>query len=478
MLRFEIWFMSSSSSSVGAARRPGVIRTPLPDAGAKAESPRDDAAPEAVPENDDQSLCSFVLEVSASRPQGVGVASGAGSGRLRRLTELPGKLRRRATPRPTTPGEPSKRDPVGPASIIQSPLAAPVDVTQPRARVVLLNQRGKRRAPPIWMSSLAIHAVFILLLAAFSITTVDPPKELLLWASPPTLEEEVTITDVNLDADADISQIADLEELSAELIDPGQASVGLFAAKAALAEAAGETSLPMGSLGDVGALFGESGAGLTEFGSGLGDAPTAQFFGAKIEGRRIVFVLDNSGSMQSGRLETVIAEVMRCIESLSAEQEFYVIFHSDTVYPMFYPDPVDRFIQPTDRNKQFLTEWLATVELCLGDSVDEALVVAAMIRPDTVFLLSDGRIHGDRTMRFLMSAEQRDFPIHTFAVGLGASVVGRRNLGDIAAANGGEFREGDVPEEMRLLSRSRPRPYHADRPGLVWGRNVKSSGFR
>ena len=52
-----------------------------------------------------------------------------------------------------------------------------------------------------------------------------------------------------------------------------------------------------------------------------------------------------------------------------------------------------------------------------------------MIEPDTVFLLSDGRIQGDHTMRFLLAAETRNFPIHTFAVGLGASLAGRKNLG-------------------------------------------------
>jgi hypothetical protein len=292
------------------------------------------------------------------------------------------------------------------------------------------------------------------------------------------LEEEVTLNDIDFDPAEDVAEIVDEQILDAELIDPGQAELGALAAEAALAPVMGDPSLPTGSLADVGALFGENGAGLADFGAGLGDAPIAKFFGTKIEGRRIVFVLDNSGSMQGGRLETVIDELVRAVDSLTPEQEFYVIFHSDTVYPLFYPTPVDRYVLPTDANKRRLAAWLDTVELCLGDSVDEALAAAGMIRPDTVFLLSDGRVQGDRTMRFLLSAEVRDFPIHTFGVGMGGSVVGRRNLADIAKANGGEFHDSDVPAEFRELARTKPRPYHSEQPGPIWGPKVKARAFR
>ncbi len=186
-----------------------------------------------------------------------------------------------------------------------------------------------------------------------------------------------------------------------------------------------------------------------------------------------MFVLDNSGSMQNGRLETVIAELLRCVDSLRDDQEFYVIFHSDAVYPLFYPDPVDRYLRPTKANKRMLARWLDTVELCLGDSVDEAIAMAAMIEPDTVFLLSDGRIQGNKAIRFLLAGETRNFPIHTFAVGMGGSVAGRRNLAEVADANGGEFRESEIPDEMRDLARREMRPYHSEQPGPVWGRRVK-----
>src|SRR5690606_35879851 len=122
--------------------------------------------------------------------------------------------------------------------------------------------------------------------------------------------------------------------------------------------------------------------------------------------------------MQGGRLETVIAELLNCLDRLRDDQEFYILFHSDAVYPMLYPDPIDRYLRPTDANKRMVAGWLETVELCLGDSVEDAINAAAMIEPDTVFLLSDGRIQGDNKFRVLMNGNARNFPIHTFAVGM------------------------------------------------------------
>jgi hypothetical protein len=319
---------------------------------------------------------------------------------------------------------------------------------------------------------MGFNCLVIIVLMSGKLPVVAPLDEL-LWATAPSVEE-VDFTDVPLQAIADNLPIDGVNDAADELIDPGIASLGELDSAAVLADAGPNPTVPIGSLGgDLGALFGESGAGLTQFDTDLGDAPTAKFFGQEIEGRRIVFVLDNSGSMQGGRLETVIAELLRCVDSLRDDQEFYVIFHSDSVYPLFYPDPVDRYIRPTPANKRTLARWLDTVELCLGDSVDEALAVAEMIQPDTVFLLSDGRIQSEKTLRYLLDSSRRNFPIHTFAVGMGSSVAGRRNLADVAAANGGEFRESEIPEEMRNVARQELRPYHSERPGPIWGSHVK-----
>jgi len=468
------------------------ISLPSPDDGAGDAADNDDASIR-------RALKSFVFEVSAGRPKGVADATDLQiridlpNGRPSRL-RAPRRRFRKPAPSPeaqdsaatgdandgTLPRTPPEATANGgrASSSQRQDTEATSNDGRLSERSPLVNRlrvkprfNRRRKGLPAGIASIGFNSLIVIVLLAGKLPGV-PPLDELLWATAPSVEE-IEFTDVDFDATEEDPPI-DGDDPTDELIDPGQASFGEFETAAALVEVGGEPTLPAGSLGgDLGALFGESGAGLTEMDSGLGDAPTAKFFGQKIEGRRIVFVLDNSGSMQDGRLETVNAELLRCVESLEDDQEFYVIFHSDTIYPLFYPDPVDRYIRPTDANKRMLARWLDTVELCLGDSVDDALAAAAMIDPDAVFLLSDGRIQGNKKIRFLLDGQSRNFPIHTFAVGMGSSVAGRRNLADIAAANGGEFREGEIPAEMRELARQRLRPYHSERPGPVWGRQVK-----
>ncbi len=292
-----------------------------------------------------------------------------------------------------------------------------------------------------------------------------------------------TAIETPADPDDDVEKLVDEEPTG--VIDPGEApmagdggpsAMGPLSADALAIGMAGDVSAGAGTgtFGEVGALFGDGGNGRGEFGSGLG-ARRWRSFSAQIEGRRIVFVLDNSGSMQDGRLETVIDELKRCVDSLAKDQQFYVIFYSDTVYPLFYPDPATRYVEPTPRNKQMLAAWLDSVELCLGDAVIEALSAATAIEPDVVLLLSDGRIQGQRKMTFLLDARTRNFPIHTIGVGLGnGAASSRRNLQDVAAANGGDFREAEVPKAMQQLARDQRRPYHNESPGATWGRQVKA----
>src|SRR5690606_36468098 len=116
-----------------------------------------------------------------------------------------------------------------------------------------------------------------------------------------------------------------------------------------------------------------------------GEKLSASFFGTKVDGRRILYVLDNSGGMRKGGLETLAEELMRSVESLSPQQEFYVIFYSDMVYPLFHPRPVERFVPANERFKKRLKVWLDSVELSVGNTVDQAILAASMIRPDVVY---------------------------------------------------------------------------------------------
>jgi hypothetical protein len=194
-------------------------------------------------------------------------------------------------------------------------------------------------------------------------------------------------------------------------------------------------TVDLGRLGGMGGLFGDGTGGSSEFGSGLGAAPaTPQFFGAKIEGQRIVFVLDNSGSMQGGRLETVNAELERCVASLDPDQEFYVIFYSDVPYPLFYPDPVDR---TCGRRRGIRAAPIgSTRSSCAWGRGADALSAAASIGRMRCYCSRMGEF--GRKMAALLPAAGIFRCTRRLGLG-GAAAASQQNLADIAVANGGDF---------------------------------------
>jgi hypothetical protein len=155
-----------------------------------------------------------------------------------------------------------------------------------------------------------------------------------------------------------------------------------------------------------------------------------------------------------------------------------VIFYSDMVYPMFHPRPVERFVPANDRFKKRLAGWLDSVEFSVGNTVDEAIAAAGMIKPDALYLLTDGDIdttRDGRKLAALVDSRGRDFPIHTFGIGMNEGSKAAVNLQNVADANGGKFRIVEISPEAKQLARQKNRPYHNKEPGPTWGLNVGRS---
>ncbi|MCG8449943.1 MAG: hypothetical protein MI725_10245, partial [Pirellulales bacterium] len=234
-------------------------------------------------------------------------------------------------------------------------------------------QRKRRGFPPSTIS-LALHGCLLVLLSIY--TLVPPPQEEKLNFSTSTVayEEIEEFQDLEIDPSEALEALD--SELAAELSDPGAASFGDLSAESALADVAGDTALGDDSIGQLGNLLGDTGSGLADVGDSLGAAATASFFGTQVEGRRILYLLDNSGGMKGGKLETLIDELLKSVSSLQPQQEFYVIFYSDTIYPLFYPQPATDFVRATPKNREYLQAWLKRVELRTGNKIDAALEAA------------------------------------------------------------------------------------------------------
>lgn len=115
---------------------------------------------------------------------------------------------------------------------------------------------------------------------------------------------------------------------------------------------------------------------------------TVRFAGVAGEkAQRICYVLDASGSMRL-RMNLVINELMRSVDRLTEEQRFTVIlFQRDEA--LVPPFAGRNLLAPTRKNKDELARWLGSVTARGSSSPLRALELAASLRPDTVFILSN-----------------------------------------------------------------------------------------
>jgi hypothetical protein len=347
-------------------------------------------------------------------------------------------------------------------------------VTMPAATVAqpVIRIASRLKKPwkvPSWLVSLGFHGVLIGLLGCIGIPGLQQSFDFALTLSDdPGVVEEVAVEEITIEPLADFENVDN--QLVAEVVQTSFTSNELNV-EAALADLS-SSSLADAAVSDVAGLIGSE--GLSDV-VPSGDKLTASFFGTKVDGRRILYILDNSGGMKDGGLEALVEELTRSVESLSPKQEFYVIFYSDMVYPLFHPRPVDRFVPANGRFKQRLKMWLDTVELSVGNSVDQAMLAATMIRPDAVYLLTDGDVNttpDGRKLAALLDTTGRDFPIHTFGIGMRESSKAAANLRQVAEANDGTFRIVEVSPEAKARAKQMNRPYHNKEPGRDWGLNV------
>ncbi|MEQ8208608.1 MAG: VWA domain-containing protein [Lacipirellulaceae bacterium] len=344
--------------------------------------------------------------------------------------------------------------------------------------------RKQKQSRYLSLSFLA-HLIAFVVLSTYTMQLPPRPESLELSTVPVAYEDELIEEDLEIDP---ITEEELAEGLESELLEDPLASEVSLATELEFESDDSEQTDSSQNLD--GLLSGELlGGGLGMEGVGTdgidSDAervelpadPTVTFFGEEIEGKRIVFLVDNSGGMNGGGLETLIAELLRTVDLLTPKQQFYVIFYSDVAYPLFYPRSVYQFVRPTKENKRQLAAWLDSVELCTGNAVDEGLKAAITTRPDTVFLLTDGRVNTTRDGRKLaafLDSRGRRFAIHTFGMGTSPTSQATLQLKEIAAANGGRFKQIEITEEMKSLARERRRPYHNKQPGAVWGKKVGS----
>lgn len=156
------------------------------------------------------------------------------------------------------------------------------------------------------------------------------------------------------------------------------------------------------------------------------------FFGIRAQGKTFIYVVDCSGSMgEGGRLIRAKRELRKSITNLRFPQRFQVIFYNDRPLPMpgGIPESADL------PNKSRMQSWLNLIDAEGETDPRGALAQAIGMRPDAIFLLSDGEFP-EGTVEAVAKQNKNKVPIHCVDLGGGA---GADQLARIARDSGGEY---------------------------------------
>ena len=197
--------------------------------------------------------------------------------------------------------------------------------------------------------------------------------------------------------------------------------------------------------------------------SGEKSSERGSFFGANAYGDEFVYVVDMSTSMgytsQYGqtRFRVACRELLRSIKELKTNQKFCVFMFCYRTRVMFDMPP--RMISATPSNKQRLATWISKLKLGAGTDPRYGTVMALKLKPDAIFLLSDGEFNGQQVnthgipgnvpIETLIRKYRKDsVPIHTIAF---EDMLNRTRLRRIAGYTVGTHRfVGNVSDQQLL----------------------------
>lgn len=178
----------------------------------------------------------------------------------------------------------------------------------------------------------------------------------------------------------------------------------------------------------------------------------AQFFGIKGSGTRFVFIIDCSGSMDEyRRWRRAVRELKRSINNLVEPQQFLVLLYNSRCYTM--NDRPPKLVPASAENQRIAIRWLSRHEPLGSTFVSQALESAFELKPDAIFLLSDGEFddlqmvwtvlahynginQGGVRHRENYEAVKDVIPVHTISLG---GKGGAWTMQEIAEKNEGTF---------------------------------------
>lgn len=328
---------------------------------------------------------------------------------------------------------------VPPAPSVEIRLTVPTTF-RARSRRVFRVSRG-------WLISAAVHAVVMLLLLCLASDAENGEYGDVLW--------------VTHQHDEEIAEPARVAEFKSPNVPSRAGGSGRFDSLAPTAHDSDRLPDPsvteirfhnalsfggrgsQGAVGEALSLFDGSDRLFAEIGQQSGHA---EFFGVRATGTKFVFVVDSSGSMMGKKWTRACRELLQSVEKLGANQRFCVFFFDADVHLMFNQDVSElEMIPATPENLKKLRRWMLSIKFGDATKPFQSVKLAMHMRPDAVFLLSDGEFD-DPTATFLRLENrvrdeggnlQPEVALHTIGF---KSRMGQPMLQQLADENRGTYR--------------------------------------
>jgi hypothetical protein len=190
--------------------------------------------------------------------------------------------------------------------------------------------------------------------------------------------------------------------------------------------------------GTAGTANAQGNGGGSGNGTGTGNGDGSSFFGIQTAGKRIVYVVDASSSMNrpytgegKTRFGQVKLELAKAVLALQENQQFFIIFFNEHPQPMPSSGLENAFAQ----NKERYLTWMVSVPAGGLTDPRPAMALALSVNPDVVYLLTDGLFPRGVTGE-LETLRQHGVQINTIDFG---DPRGEKLLKPLALKNGGHF---------------------------------------
>jgi hypothetical protein len=166
---------------------------------------------------------------------------------------------------------------------------------------------------------------------------------------------------------------------------------------------------------------------------------TVKFFETEARAESVGFAVDCSSSMAGPKFEAVCNELASSILKLKPEQKFFVVFFSDSCFPMTGGSSVPSLVAAHRDNKEAILRFLASASAAGGTEPEPAIRLLASLKPDVIYLLTDGGFSplSDGTYGLLAAGK-----VTVHSIGFETSVR-VPTLEEIARRTGGSYRSAD-----------------------------------